>query len=163
MLANLLVKILEAWFGENSLLDQLPTHALCDSLQDFLVLLSQSVRVRPRPIHLESLHRWNCVCWGFLQATSCENYKYFKLKTTKINIEKRLSRKVISQQPGNHNAMQCNTIQYNTMQYIYLIRWFKDSAYYCYCAYVLCISRYSDFLSVILTNTGRFLRGLKLC
>ena len=38
---------------------------------------------------------------------------------------------------------------------------FKDGAYYCYCAYVLCISRYSDFLSVMLTNTGIFLRGLK--
>ena len=30
---------------------------------------------------------------------------------------------------------------------------FKDGAYYCYCAYVLRISRYSDFLSPILTNT----------
>ena len=38
----------------------------------------------------------------------------------------------------------------------------KDGAYYCYCAYVLLISRYSDFLSPILTNTGIFLRGLKL-
>ena len=39
---------------------------------------------------------------------------------------------------------------------------FKDGAYYCYCAYVLRISRYSDFLSIMLTNTGIFLRGLKL-
>ena len=39
----------------------------------------------------------------------------------------------------------------------------KDGAYYCYCAYVLRISRYSDFLSVMPTNTGIFLRGLKLC
>ena len=38
----------------------------------------------------------------------------------------------------------------------------KDGAYYCYCAYVLRISRYSDFLSPMLTNTGTFLRGLKL-
>ena len=38
----------------------------------------------------------------------------------------------------------------------------KEGAYYCYCAYVLRISRYSDFLSVMLTNTGIFLRGLKL-
>ena len=36
---------------------------------------------------------------------------------------------------------------------------FKDGAYYCYCAYVLCISRYSDLLSPMLTNTGIFLRG----
>ena len=39
---------------------------------------------------------------------------------------------------------------------------FKDGAYYCHCAYVLRISRYSSFLSVMLTNTGIFLRGLKL-
>jgi len=38
----------------------------------------------------------------------------------------------------------------------------KDGAYYCYRAYVLRISRYSDFLSPMLTNTGIFLRGLKL-
>ena len=38
----------------------------------------------------------------------------------------------------------------------------KDGAYYCYCAYVLRISRYSDFLLPVLTNTGIFLRGLKL-
>ena len=37
-----------------------------------------------------------------------------------------------------------------------------DGAYYCYCAYVLPISRYSDFLSSMLTNIGIFLRGLKL-
>ena len=42
------------------------------------------------------------------------------------------------------------------------LRSLKDGAYYCYCAYVLRISRYSDFLSVMLTNTGIFLRGLKL-
>ena len=39
---------------------------------------------------------------------------------------------------------------------------FKDGAYYCYCAYVLRISRYSDFLSAMLTNTGIFLRDLIL-
>ena len=38
----------------------------------------------------------------------------------------------------------------------------KDSAYHCYCAYVLRILRYPGFLSVMLTNTGIFLRGLKL-
>ena len=32
----------------------------------------------------------------------------------------------------------------------------KDGAYYCYCAYVLRISKYSDFLSPMLTNTGIF-------
>ena len=31
-----------------------------------------------------------------------------------------------------------------------------------FCAYVLRILRYSDFLSVMLTNTGIFLRGLEL-
>ena len=40
---------------------------------------------------------------------------------------------------------------------------FKDGAHYCYCACVLRISRYFGFLSVMLTNTGVFLRVLKLC
>ena len=39
---------------------------------------------------------------------------------------------------------------------------FKDGAYYCHYAHVLRISRYSGFLSVMLTNTGIFLRSLKL-
>ena len=41
----------------------------------------------------------------------------------------------------------------------------KDSAYmyFCYWAYVLCISRYLGFLWVVAkNNTGIFLRGLKL-
>ena len=38
----------------------------------------------------------------------------------------------------------------------------KDGAYYCYCAYVLRITRYSGFLWVVPTNTGIFLCGLKL-
>ena len=37
-----------------------------------------------------------------------------------------------------------------------------DGDYYCYCAYVLRISRYSGLLSVMLTNTEIFLRGLIL-
>ena len=41
-----------------------------------------------------------------------------------------------------------------------LVQLFKD---YCYCAYVLRISRYSGFLWVVPTNTGIFLRSLKLC
>ena len=38
----------------------------------------------------------------------------------------------------------------------------KDGAYYCYCAYVLRISRCSGFLWVVPTNAGIILRGLKL-
>ena len=38
----------------------------------------------------------------------------------------------------------------------------KDGTYFCYCAYVLRISRYSSFLWVVRTNSGIFLRGLKL-
>ena len=38
----------------------------------------------------------------------------------------------------------------------------KDGAYYCYCAYVLRISRYSGFLWVVPANTGIFLRAFKL-
>ena len=39
----------------------------------------------------------------------------------------------------------------------------KEGACYCYCAYVLCISRYSDFLWMVLINTGIYLRGSKQC
>ena len=39
---------------------------------------------------------------------------------------------------------------------------FKDGAYYCYCAYVLSIARYSGVLWVVPTNTEIFLRGLNL-
>ena len=40
----------------------------------------------------------------------------------------------------------------------------KGGAYFCYCAYARRISRYSCFpVWVVLTNTGIFLRGLKLC
>ena len=38
----------------------------------------------------------------------------------------------------------------------------KDGAYFCYCAYVLRISKYSGFLWVERTNTGIFLHGLEL-
>ena len=44
----------------------------------------------------------------------------------------------------------------NTRSYL------KDGAYYCYCAYVLRITRYSDFLSPMFTNTGMYLSVLKL-
>ena len=39
---------------------------------------------------------------------------------------------------------------------------FKDGAYYCYCAHVLRISRYSDFLWVALITKRIFWRGSKL-
>ena len=42
----------------------------------------------------------------------------------------------------------------------YLLKSFKDGAYFCYCTYLLRISRYSGFLWVVPTNTGIFLRGL---
>ena len=41
-------------------------------------------------------------------------------------------------------------------------RLLKDGTYYCYCAYVLRISIYLDFLSVMLTDTVIYLRILKL-
>ena len=44
-----------------------------------------------------------------------------------------------------------------------LLKVLKDDAYFCYCAYVLRISRYSGFPWVVPTNTRIFLRGLKLC
>ena len=38
----------------------------------------------------------------------------------------------------------------------------KDKDYFCYCAYILRISRYSGFLWVAPTNTEVFMRSLKL-
>ena len=43
-----------------------------------------------------------------------------------------------------------------------LVMSLKEGAYYCYCAYVLRISKYSGFLWVVPTNTGIILRGFKL-
>ena len=57
----------------------------------------------------------------------------------------------------------CSSTSNCTLQHCYLYVSLKDGAYYCYCAYVLRISRYSDFLWVVLINTGIFLRGSKLC
>ena len=57
-----------------------------------------------------------------------------------------------------YNPSPFNIISGKTKKQIHL----KDGVYYCYCAYVLRISRHSDFLSVMLTNIGIFLRGLKL-
>ena len=45
---------------------------------------------------------------------------------------------------------------------LWYMRPLKDGAYYCDCASVLRISRQTGFLSVMLTNTEMFLRGLKL-
>ena len=58
----------------------------------------------------------------------------------------------VSQRQGKHN----------TVLRKYLFIQIKDGAYYCYCAYLLRISRYSDFLSPMLTNTEILLRDLKL-
>ena len=56
------------------------------------------------------------------------------------------------------NCVCLNQVPPESVRLIY----FKDGAYYCYCAYLLRISRYSSFLSVMLTDTEIFLRGLKL-
>jgi len=42
-------------------------------------------------------------------------------------------------------------------------KWFEDGASFCYCAYILRITRYSGFLKNLPTNTTTFLRGLRLC
>ena len=55
-----------------------------------------------------------------------------------------------------------NSMKFRSLSNGWLLVVLKDGAYYCYCAYVLRISRYSDFLSPMLTNTGILLRGLKL-
>ena len=40
------------------------------------------------------------------------------------------------------------------------MRCHKDGASFCYCAYILCISRNSGFLRTVPTNMKVFLRGL---
>ena len=67
-----------------------------------------------------------------------------------------------SNKQRNDKFLMLNTSASNAQSYGELFSVIKDGAYYCYCAYVLRISRYSDFLSLMLTNTGIFLRGLKL-
>ena len=66
---------------------------------------------------------------------------------------------IFSKQSGNQNGNNVTFFAHRKLRCVALV---KDGAYYCYCAYVLRISRYSGFLSVMLTNTGIFLRGLKL-
>ena len=39
----------------------------------------------------------------------------------------------------------------------------EDGAYFCYCAYILRISRCAGFYWMVPTNRGIFLHGLKLC
>ena len=65
-----------------------------------------------------------------------------------------------SKNPVTYRALKRNSWNYDSLA----MKWYsiKDGAYHCYCAYVLRISRYSDFLSPVLTNTGIFLLGLKL-
>ena len=50
-------------------------------------------------------------------------------------------------------------IKRTSLARIFRFSLFKDGACYCYCAYVLRISRYSDFLWVVLMNSGIFLLG----
>ena len=56
----------------------------------------------------------------------------------------------------------CIVVYYLQEYYMYTMDYVKDGAYFCYCAYVLRISRYSGFPLVMLTNTVIFLHGLKL-
>ena len=53
-------------------------------------------------------------------------------------------------------------MRFTILYYHSLLSPVKDGPYYCYGAYVLRISRYSDVLWAVLINTGIFLRDLKL-
>ena len=63
----------------------------------------------------------------------------------------------------NPLLLRTSTHRLINMCHNYFLNLLKGGAYFCYCAYVLRILRYSDFLWVVPTNTGVFLRGLKLC
>jgi len=86
---------------------------------------------------------------------------FFPIQVSKTSVEKYLSRGHYqsSHQPPERVYLLSRQWQPNLLK---TSAYFKDGAYYCYCAYVLRISRYSDFPSPMLTNTGIFLRGLKL-
>ena len=60
--------------------------------------------------------------------------------------------------PSNEEAFPGITAMKVELQVMYKI---KDGAYFCYCAYVLHISRHLCFLWVVHTNTGIFLHSLK--
>ena len=63
--------------------------------------------------------------------------------------------------PLNTNLYLSTDTDSGTLSQYKYLQLVKDGAY-CYCAYVLRISSYSGFLSVMLTKTGISLRGLKL-
>ena len=88
-------------------------------------------------------------------------------KVTNVNYNPCCSTSAKYSAPGNHgtrlmlvNEVALGNIKVGEIRFAFAF--LKDGAYYCYCAYVLRISRYSDFLSPMVTNTGIFLRGLKL-
>ena len=84
--------------------------------------------------------------WGCNRCTSVGHNSYYQ------------STMDPTRQPGSYQGEQC--LSFLTLIYI------KDGAYLLLLLrnnpYVLHILRYSDFLSVMLTNTGIFLCGLKL-
>ena len=63
----------------------------------------------------------------------------------------------------NERQVVCSADLYGSLPWMdHCFGHLKDSGYYCYCTYVLRISRDSDFLSPMLTIPGIFFRGLKL-
>ena len=98
------------------------------------------------------LHSYYEMPRGQIHITLTAEHPIMSFKTIEIKMAKRSICVKSGKTPHGKEAMPNGN----------KVRLFKDGAYYCYCAYVLHISRYSGFLSVMLTNTGIFLRGLKL-
>ena len=99
--------------------------------------------------------RFTCFC--LKHTTRCWRLNDYIAPALLINLLMFFKFFVVSRLRKNPNRLQMlSQLEPN------IVLALKGGAYYCYCAYVLRIFRYSDFLSVMLTNTGILLRSLKL-
>ena len=98
----------------------------------------------------KSLHLFEtyCAIWRLFQP----NLDFLKA----VKVTKSIHHLSHDQASKGHGSIPYLTSQTDLHCFI------TDGAYYCYCAYVLRIARYSGFLWVVTTNSGIFLRGLKL-
>ena len=95
--------------------------------------------------------------WAYF-SEECERFKslFSRLKYPQHLINSTINTFVNSWVTGQHPSQASVERVGNDVTRVVIP--FKDGAYYCYCAYALRISRYSDSL----INTGIFLRGSKL-